>query len=52
LLPWLDGLAAVFAFVPLPGEVVLASVGVVAGYVVANEAVKRRWPRLWRGEMG
>lgn len=39
-IPFLDGFASAFGFVPLPAALVAASLGIVAGYVVATETAK------------
>jgi len=39
-IPFMDGFAAAFGFVPLPATLVVASLAIVSGYVVATEMAK------------
>jgi Mg2+-importing ATPase len=47
-LPYFGPAATLFGFVPLPGHLLLTSVLIVAGYIVATEAVKARVYRMNR----
>jgi Mg2+-importing ATPase len=47
--PWMGSFATAFGFVPVPGALLAASVGVVLAYLVATEIAKRRFYRVRQG---